>query len=212
MRLADDGGPFLYRNDLDDRAVRARLAAGTTTAEVVRVYAPDDPYFARFGTYVHKTLAIPVRRFQVQVINTIALRSGPAPTDPVVAGPVAPGTALSALLAVTTTGVPQATWVGTPAGPPALPAVTGPHDAGAQHRYQVALAAEPPEENAQLQVRSTFTDPARPAPARRRTSTRRSMSSRSPRCRPPRSTSPARGRRSRSPSHPRAAGRSIPPP
>lgn len=129
VRLLDnDQGPVVFRRG--EQTVRARLLSGGTIVEVVRIDQLDDNHFRQFGTYLHKAIAVPVRRFNVSVTEMITLRTGPAATDPAVAGPVAAGATVSALLPVTTSVLPTVSYVGALAGPPPVPVVRGPIAAG----------------------------------------------------------------------------------
>ncbi|EIV92716.1 Rhs family protein [Frankia sp. QA3] len=162
LRLLDPQAGTVV-NQTADLSLRARIITGTTeTVEVVRVYRPDDPCFARFGTYLAQPIAIPVRRFGVTVTDTITLRNGPDPTSPVASpgAPVRPGAALSALLPVTTSALPTVAFAGPPpVGAPPLPVVTGPSPAGNLNRYQIAVDPQPPEQSVTLRVTFRFADP-----------------------------------------------------
>ena len=154
-------GPDLFR--AADLTLQARITAGATEiVEVVRVHDPADPYFATFGTYLAQPLAVPVRRFQVTVTDTITLRNGPDVTSPVVsvAAPVPPGTVVSALLPVAAAILPTAAYAGAaPVGAPPLPVVAGPQPAGNLNRYDIAVSPQPPEQPVTVDVTFRFADP-----------------------------------------------------
>ncbi|MFC0533302.1 hypothetical protein [Phytohabitans kaempferiae] len=163
LRLLDPAsGQIVWQPAGPGLSLQARLTTLTTeVVEVVRVYSPADPYFTRFGTYLAHDIAIPVRRFGVTVDSTVTLRNGPDATSPVVnvAAPVLPGTTVSALLPVTTAVTPAVAFNPVPAVAPPLPVVAGPIAAGALHRYDIAVGAQPPEDPVTVEVTFRFADP-----------------------------------------------------
>jgi YD repeat-containing protein len=167
LQLLDNASGELVFRDADLLTLRARLTTGTEAVEVVRVYETDDAYFARFGTYLHKPIAIPVRRFLVAVSDEITLRTGPAATDPAIGGPVAAGAVISALLPVTAAVLPTAAYdPAAPPGSPPPPTVSGPIAAGDLHRYDIAVNPTAPTAALTVAVRFTFADPLVPATTR----------------------------------------------